>query len=228
MIKVVSPRLKSVLECIKKCRVLADIGTDHAYLPIEAVRAGLCETAIACDISPGPIEMAKSNIAYAGLTFSGRIQVRRGDGLKPIAVGEAECITITGMGGKAIMDILSGSPEKAKNSRLILGAQHDLEELRRFLHTNLYNILEEKLVRDDSRYYAIIVAQSADSSEIEAWTDAEYFIGKAKCPDLLPYLRKQHKKILGYINSITNEKTLKLAETKIKWLEEKICSQQNG
>jgi len=211
-----SPRLKAVLECVKKCDVLADIGTDHAYLPIEAVRENFCQRAIACDINTGPLEIAKKNILAVG--FENRIETRLGDGLQPLCENEADCIVITGMGGMRILEILSATPVKAKNARLILQAQHDMEELRRFLHSNMYNIIEEKLIRERSRFYVILVAQSADASEIVPWTDAEYFLGKIESSDLILYLREMNEKIMGYIHSISDEETKNLAKKRLAWI----------
>jgi len=99
-------RLQTILSRIEKCETLADIGTDHAYLPIEAVRAGLCERAIACDIVAGPLHIAKKNIRAAQLEH--KIDVRLGDGLRPLRENEADCIVIAGMGGMNIIEIFCG------------------------------------------------------------------------------------------------------------------------
>jgi len=234
-------RLRALLACVDSCRCLADIGTDHAYLPIEAVRKGICERAIACDIADGPLKAAAENIRAAGLLE--RIEMRLGDGVEPLAPGEADCIVIAGMGGQRIIDIVrhahgknrgnvskvthsletlnnSGSTGKVGNARLILQAQHDLEELRRFLHENLYNIEYEKLVREGARFYVIIAAQRAE--KIEPYTDAEYFTGRITCPDFPAYLCEKHAKISKYIGAISNENDRTLAFRRLSWLEGKI------
>jgi len=200
---------------VVKCDVLADIGTDHAYLAIEACRRGICSRAVASDIGKGPLESAVKNIKAAGMEH--RIETRLGDGLVPLLENEADCIVIAGMGGMRILEILSAAPEKIKNARLILQPQHDLEELRRFLHSNMYNIIEETLVRERSRFYIIMVAELSDT--IIPWTDAEYFLGIAKrSSDLLLYFAEMHKKISAYINSVTDESTRKIAEKRLEWL----------
>jgi len=216
----ITPRLRAVLDCVAEtqCEILADIGTDHAYLPIEAVRKNICENAIACDIVPGPLKMADYNIRSAGLAE--RIEIRLGDGLQPLSPNEADCIVIAGMGGMRIIDIISVAHDKIKNARLILQPQHDLEDLRRFLHKNLYNILEEKLVREKtkgrSRFYVILVAQSTDG--ITPYTDAEYFTGRINCSNFPEYLYEKQKKISGYINSVSDEAARKTAEKQLEWL----------
>jgi tRNA (adenine22-N1)-methyltransferase len=203
-------RLQTMLSCIRECGTLADIGTDHAYLPIEAVRGGLCKKAIACDIVKGPLDTAKKNIKAAGL--ENYIETRLGDGLQPLQKNEADCIVIAGMGGMNIMEILE-SP-KAGNSKLILQAQHDLEELRRFLHAKKYRI-KEYLVRERSRFYVVTEAEKAGT--IETWTDKEYFLGKAESEDLQAYFCGMHSKIAKYIDSLDGT-ARKLAEKRMAWL----------
>ena len=219
----ISPRLQAVLECIEKCNVLADIGTDHAYLPIEAVKKNFCERAIACDINKGPLETAKKNILNAGLYE--KIETRLGNGLEPISVNEADCITITGMGGMLIKDILQNAQHKIKKSKIILSPQHDLEELRRFLYLNKYKI-KEKLVRDRERFYNVLIAHV--TNEEQPWTDTEFFLGKIESPDIDLYYLMLHKKISGYIHFITDEGTRQRAEKQLKWLEEGIKKHGNN
>ena len=213
-------RLQALLECMGKCKVLADIGTDHAYLPIEACRKNLCEKAIACDIAAGPLKIARANIKEAAL--ENRVETRLGDGLLPLGENEADCIVIAGMGGKRIIEILEKEPKKAglyENAKLILQAQHDLEELRRFLHSQMYNILEERLVRERGKFYVIIVAKK-EIQRINSWSDAEYFLGKiANSQELLSYYQDTEAKIRRYINSISNEIDRKTAETRLEWLQ---------
>ncbi|MCL2218033.1 MAG: class I SAM-dependent methyltransferase [Defluviitaleaceae bacterium] len=226
-----SPRLQAVLELIsekdtKPC-VLADIGTDHAYLPIEAVRANLCERAIASDINSGPLKIAETNIRAAGL--SERIETRLGDGLKPLNPGEADCIVIAGMGGKRIIHILeSGFETSIKDSRtcprhclpqcVILQPQHDLEELRRELHAHGFEITHEKLAREASRFYVIIHAQKANN--ISVWPEKKYFLGEPDKDTELwqAYLRQRQDKIKRYIYSISDEADRQKAEQKLQWL----------
>ncbi|MCL1862516.1 MAG: class I SAM-dependent methyltransferase [Defluviitaleaceae bacterium] len=203
-------RLSTLLNCVGRCKVLADIGTDHAYLPISAMREGICKTAIACDINEGPLEMAKKNIAEAG--FSDFIETRLGDGLLPLNDDVVDCIVISGMGGMKIIEILA---VKSTSARLVLQPQHDLEELRRFLHENMYNILEEKLAFERGRFYEIIVAQNAE--KISLYTDAEYYHGRMSDPHFLPYLREKHRKIMGYIHSAAIDSK---DHKRLKWLEE--------
>jgi len=201
-----------MLSLIRECEVLADIGTDHAYLPIKAVRGGLCKRAIACDIVEGPLKIAKKNIIAAGL--ENHIETRLGDGLEPLEENEADCVVIAGMGGMNIINILKAVSFVVP--RLILQPQHDLEELRRFLHAKMYKI-NETLAHERSRFYVVIEAEATD--KIEAWTDAEYFLGNIE--DKL-YYRELYEKITRFIDDVTDEKTRELAEKRIKWLKERM------
>ena len=233
-----SPRLAAVLSCVEKCGVLADIGTDHAYLPIEAVRAGLCKCAIACDVSVGPLKIAARNIRAAGFCGAsesasesaswqthGQIETRLGDGLAPLEENEADCIVIAGMGGMKIIEILTAKKIGAGSvaTRTILQPQHDLEELRRFLHASRRIIIEEKLVRETARFYVIIVAEAARTgAEVATWTDAEYFLGRIEGADAVDYYREMQRKILAYFDEITDETAREIAKKRLEWVKKRI------
>jgi len=218
-----SLRLQTILNLINGCEVLADIGTDHAYLPIEALNAGFCKKAIACDINKGPLEIAAANIRATG--FSTHIMTRLGDGLAPLKENEADCIVISGMGGMRIWNILQSERAKAQYAKkLILQPQHDLEELRKKLHASGYNITDEKLVREDSRFYVILVA--AYMGEVSTWTAQEYFFGKHLMmpgnPDFLLYLQYHQDKIARYIQSINDFDARQKAEMRLDWINSRI------
>ena len=102
------PRLLCVAKHIRRGSVLADIGTDHARLPVYLVEQGICPRAIASDLRRGPAEAARKTIRAAGLSET--IEVRLGDGLTTVAAGEAGDIAIAGMGGETIAAILDACP----------------------------------------------------------------------------------------------------------------------
>lgn len=137
---------------------LADIGTDHAYLPIALCEADRCPCALACDINPLPLQSARQNIARRGLT--GRIETRLGSGLEPVGADEADDIVIAGMGGELIADILAacpwiGNPDK----RLILQPMTRHEALIRWLYANGYAITDQDAVTDAGKSYTVICAR---------------------------------------------------------------------
>jgi len=216
---VLSRRLMTVLDLVRKCEILADIGTDHGFLPIEACNMWLCEKAISCDINKGPLEVAKANIAAAGL--SQRIETRLGDGLRPLGDNEADCIVISGMGGMRIWSILQAEPKKASFAKkLVLGPQHNIPELRKNLHGMRYEIFEEKLVYEDSRFYVILAA--AHTGKVKAWTEQEYYLGKYlhNSENFVKYLRYHEEQITGYIDSLNHHNSRQLAEKRLSWIRE--------
>ncbi len=152
-----STRLETILSLIDPCRRLADIGCDHAFVPIEAVRRGLADTAIASDIGKGPLEGAAKHIKEAGL--SEKIDLRLADGLKGIAVGEADVIVITGMGGMLLRRILEDGADLIKDATLILSPQSDEQLVRDYLVNAAGRaILAEKCIIDEGKPYFIIKA----------------------------------------------------------------------
>ena len=167
-------RLEAVLSAV--CGdVLADIGTDHAMVPIWACLDKKCMYGIACDISQGPLDAALANIKKHNL--ESRITTRIGNGLAPVLEGEADCIVIAGMGGMNILGILKEGENVARAVKsLILQPQHDICHLRKELHKNYYEIYDELLAYENKLYYHIICARP--SSKKDAWPEADYHTGK--------------------------------------------------
>ena len=152
-----SPRLRALLALVKG-QCLADIGTDHAYLPIMACLNELVERAVACDLSPGPLEIARENVIRYG--FEDRIDLRLGYGLQPLAVGEADCVLISGMGGINIIEILSDQSIELRGiKRLILQPQRDIDALKLALVGLGYGIVNEARAEDRGRSYIMLAAE---------------------------------------------------------------------
>ena len=101
-------RLSLCADYVREGSRLADIGTDHGYLPIALCQSGKIPSALACDINPLPLRSAEENIARFGL--SKKIQTRLSDGLKEVSPDEADDVVIAGMGGELIRDILTAAP----------------------------------------------------------------------------------------------------------------------
>ncbi len=151
-----SPRLSAALERIPQgCRRLADIGSDHAYLPIAAVTAGKCCEALASDINEGPCERARLNIRHAGL--ADRISVACRPGLASIEEFAPDTVVIAGMGGEMIADILAASDyPRLSRCTLILQPMTTQEALRRWLYTSGYRISDETVIFDEGKYYQLL------------------------------------------------------------------------
>ena len=148
-------RLRCVAGLVRPGSVLADIGTDHAHLPVWLVKEGVCPRAVAADIRIGPAAAARRSVEAAGLEE--RIDVRVGDGLAPLCPGEADDIVIAGMGGETIASILGAAPwTKDGRYRLILQPMTRHECLRRFLLTGGFDILSEQIVQEGRRRYLVL------------------------------------------------------------------------
>ncbi len=150
----ISKRLQKVAALVSYPTV-ADIGTDHGYVPIYLHKMGKVKKALACDVRKGPLEKAKENI----LLFQAQdyIETRLGSGLVPINPGEVETGVIAGMGGMLTVRILKDSPEVvASLKELILAPQHDVDEVRRYLHSVGLCIETELMMKEDGKYYNIM------------------------------------------------------------------------
>lgn len=155
---ILSPRLKVAASYVQAGSVVADIGTDHAYLPIYLVGQGICQRVIGSDLNKGPFQSANQSVKEKNL--QNFIDIRLGDGLQVIKPGEADTIVIAGMGGKVIKEILIASPLVLQLARkLILQPMVASGQLRLWLADNGWQITDEELVRDDNRIYEIIVAE---------------------------------------------------------------------
>ncbi len=159
-----SKRLKRIAEHVDKCESVADIGTDHGYIPIYLVKEGICEKAIASDINKGPIEKAKINVAFEGV--SDKVKCLLGPGLNPLKIGEVNGVILAGMGGNLTRDILLADMEKVKKyDFIILQPAQNPEVLREFLYKNDYEIIDEDLIKDEGRFYELFKVKYNENSE---------------------------------------------------------------
>ena len=142
---------------LRQGKVLADVGSDHAHLPIYVCRNGICPRAIASDINRGPVENARRNIAAAGL--GDRITAICTPGLDGIAQYAPEDITIFGMGGELIVSIIDAAPwTRDPAIRLVLQPMSHAEILRAYLLENGFFIVDQTLVKEE-KVYQIICAE---------------------------------------------------------------------
>ena len=160
----ITPRLREIINLIKSDSI-ADIGTDHAYIPIELARKGLIKKAVATDKNKGPIEIAESNVYKYHL--ENIIELRIGSGLAPVKKGETKEIIIAGMGGKLIADIIENDIEKAEAAELILQPMNGQYELRKKLFELGFSIEKETLAAEGFKVYNIIRAAAGKTSGAE-------------------------------------------------------------
>lgn len=150
-----SKRMDAIAQLITPGYRVADVGTDHAYIPIYQVLSGKSPSAIAMDLRKGPLERAREHIIQFGLKE--QIQTRLSDGVEALLPEEADAIVVAGMGGELIVRILSKGENVCKAVReLILQPQSELAGVRRFLRKNGYVIVEEDMVFEDGKYYPMM------------------------------------------------------------------------
>lgn len=172
-----SDRLQLLLEQVPEGSVLADIGSDHALLPVAAVQSGRAAAAIAGEVNAGPYEAANRGVAEAGL--SRQIAVRRGDGLEVLEPGEADCITIAGMGGSLIAAILERGQKLGKLAGVkTLALQPNVGEdiLRRWLLSRGWVLTAEHILEEDGKIYEILTAVPEGQA---ALTNEQLYSGRA-------------------------------------------------
>lgn len=161
------PRLLCLAGMVPQGIPLADIGSDHAYLPIYLVQNGKIPFAIASDIGDGPCRAAARSVRRAGL--GGRIQVRRGDGLSTVKRGEAGTIAIAGMGGETIVSILKEAAwVKEEGLCLLLQPMSRGETLRKWLFAEGFAIDEEHIAEDRGHLYAVMRAHFSPGTRAAA------------------------------------------------------------
>lgn len=201
-----SERLQLCAEMVTHGSRIADIGTDHAYIPIWLALKGKIRSALACDIRKGPLENAEKNIKKYNL--ENIIKTRLSDGLKEINENEAEQIIIAGMGGNIISKILEQcSWENKKEKLFILQPMKYEERLREFLAQNGYKIEKEKAAICSGKVYtAMKVVYTAAPQKIENY---EKYIGKLSenhsCPATQAYIRKQIKNLENHLKGAKSE-----------------------
>ena len=168
-------RLRLCADFVRDGAKLADIGTDHAYLPVWLCRIGKCPSAIAADINPKPLKMGMNTIIDAGMRD--RVQTRLSDGLKEIESDEADDIVIAGMGGELIAKILEEC-DFAKNGskHLILQPMTKSEFLIKWLCDNGYEIIKQDCCVAAKKCYTVLLVKY--TGEITARDEIFYYLAR--------------------------------------------------
>lgn len=227
--KDLSIRLQKAAEFVPQDARLADIGSDHAYLPVALMLQGKISYGIAGEVVVGPYKSAQKQVAKYGL--ENKINVRLADGLEAVSLSDqVSAITICGMGGVLIRDILQRGKEKQRLSgeeRLILQPNVGERQLRQWLISEGYTITNESIVEENNKVYEIIVADK--KSNQPTYTDKEIFFGpvllKTKAPVFVG--KWQHKlnkqeKILNSLHQSDQDVAEKIREVmqEIEWIKE--------
>lgn len=205
-------RLKLIADKVPQSEVVADIGTDHAYLPIYLIQQGRCNRSIASDVKVGPVNVANRHIAKYNL--SGKIETRLGSGLETIKTGEADTIIIAGMGGTLLAELLEADAEKTYQAKtLVLQPMNDLDVVRRWLYDHKFDIHDEELVAEGPKIYCVMTASHDGLNK--SYDFFQLHVGKRliqkKDPFLEPYCEmkvRQINRVLGQLESMENNESL--------------------
>ena len=193
--------------------VLADIGTDHGYVPISLVQRKKIKKAIAMDVNKGPLQRAKEHIQEFQL--EDYIETRLSDGVKKLEVGEVDSILMAGMGGDLVIRIIKEGMEVCRSvNELVLQPQSELGKVRKFLRENNFEIVDEDMIIEDGKYYPMMKVVPVD--EIVLWSILpeevipacdEYgpFLLKNGTPSLRKYLVKQHKQLSKILKELEKQ-----------------------
>jgi tRNA (adenine22-N1)-methyltransferase len=199
-----SIRLEKIASMVDECEVMADIGTDHAYIPIYLIKEGVCRRAIASDINRGPVEKALKNIRVE--TLQDRIECRLGGGFSTIKPGEIQTAVIAGMGGNLIRDIIEADLEVFKKlDSCILQPVQNPEVLREYIYNMGYNIIDEELCTEEKKFYEIIkIKYDSQVNPVDPiyYEISEKLIEK-KHPLLPVYINKKLNKYYKIYDSLT-------------------------
>lgn len=221
-----SLRLKTIASMVDECECVADIGTDHGYIPIYLIKSGVCKKAIASDINKGPVEKVKFNVGIEDL--QDKVDCRLGGGLSTLKKGEAQGIVIAGMGGNLIRDIIEEKIDIFKNAEFaILQPVQNPEVLREYIYAKGYKIIDEELCIDENKFYEIIKIKY--DNNIQAVDTIFYEVGEKLLSknhplvkDYIEYKIERCEKIFNNIKDNTDlaqKRKVELRE-KIKRLEE--------
>ena len=222
-----SMRLERVATHVPAGARLADIGSDHAYLPVALMRRGVIAAAVAGEVATTPFHAARRTVDDNGLAQ--HITVRLADGLAAIEVAdEISAISLCGMGGETIRGILDcGKAHLNGGERLILQPNGGEQPLRQWLMENDYQILHEELLRENRFYYEIIVAERAEAVTYSA---EQLYFGplqmQARSPDFLAKwqrMLRQKRKTLASLEqarqAVPMQKVQEIVQ-QVTWIEQ--------
>ncbi|CAI6019188.1 tRNA (adenine(22)-N(1))-methyltransferase [Cohnella sp. JJ-181] len=157
-----SRRLAALAELVRPGARFADIGTDHALLPVHLALSGKIAYAVAGDVNAGPAEAAKRQVRAAGV--EGIVSVRHGDGLSVLAPGEVDTVCIAGMGGSLMVRLLDEAGDALSGVATLILSPHVAEDqVRRWLEAHRYVLELERIVEEDGESYTLLRAVRAQS-----------------------------------------------------------------
>ena len=203
-----TPRLYAIAERVPVGANLADVGTDHGHLPLYLLKIGHLQHAIASDLRQGPLNHARQNAFDYGL--SDRISFRLAPGLNGISPDECDVISIAGMGGETIIEILQDAPWTADGQhRLLLQPMTMLPQLRQWLWENGYRIDEETVCLEGSRYYLVWSITGRAQRVKRPLADCYFSSALMQDPQAEAYLKTLYKKEKRALDGMRKGKEVK-------------------
>lgn len=200
-----SKRLRAVAGLVTEGASVADIGTDHGYIPIYLARQGSFGRLIAMDINKGPLMRAQEHIKAHGMEH--RIETRLSDGFETLAPGEADTIIAAGMGGGLVIHILQAYPDVTESIKeFVLQPQSEIAKVRRYLWDNDFRIVAENMVEEDGKFYPMMKAVHGKAEQAYSDTELCYgrFLLRRRHPVLHMFLRREQRIKSEIIESLSN------------------------
>lgn len=200
-----SRRLETVISFVETGSKIADVGTDHGYVPIALVERGIASRGVAMDVRVGPLERAKEHIGQHGMEQM--IETRLSDGVEKLEAGEADTVIAAGMGGELVIHILEDGKRLWGDVRhWILSPQSEIEKVRSFLGENGFLIDREDMVEEDGKYYTVMDVIRGRMGKLEPW---ELLYGsclvREKHPVLREFLVKERKSLEGILEGLKGQ-----------------------
>ena len=200
-----SNRLQLIADMVPACEVMADIGTDHGYLPIDLVQSGKVGKAYAMDINKGPLAKADANIQDADL--QSRVTTMLSDGMAHLPE-DVQVVVIAGMGGMLIGSILESEQKKLNQlSHLVLSPHLHVVEMRKKVHALHWCIAKEHMVEDAEKYYTVMTCEP----RTESYSQIEYQYGRQlmilRDPVWLKYMAFKYEKLKKIAMGLRNKNT---------------------
>ena len=185
-----SKRLQAVAGLVTEGASVADIGTDHGYIPIYLAENKLSSKLIAMDVNKGPLERATLHIKANHLEHV--IETRLSDGFAALKTGEVDTIIAAGMGGGLVIKIMTDHPEITDSIQcFVLQPQSEIHKVREFLYENGFSVIEEDMVEEDGKYYPMM--KVLHGKENEKYAEEELLYGKY-------LLRSAHPVLKGFLS----------------------------
>lgn len=220
MAVMLTPRLRTIADMVDHGSKIADIGTDHGFIPIYLLTLGKISYAVASDIHIGPLDKARENTLKYGV--GEKMRLCRADGMEGLRQNEVDTAVIAGMGGELMGRILNRVPQGVET--LILQPMTDVDGVRKKVHQIGFTLVREKIVREEDKFYIILKARRG---ACPYWTEQEYIISPLLWEDeeLGAYLELKLSQVNRALDQLRHSKRMEIVkqfEQMKSWYEERL------